>query len=203
MPNFKIIQDMPDQARVKIYGINNIALNQDTSGSLAITNMGNPLSITTASGQALAITTLAGQELAITNSGNPLSITTASGQALAITTLAGQPLAVVESLAVSDVTYQTGNFTGSALTTPDQNVLSLSRWSWICYNTSSDATAIATVKMQGSPDEVAWLDNSSLVTLSQFDVTALVPSFFLKYQRVYYSSGTTAASLNIYFQAQG
>lgn len=118
MPNFKIIQDMPDQARVKIYGTNNVALNQDASGNLAVTNMGNPL-----------------------------SITTASGQALAITTLAGQPLSVAESLAVSDVTYTTGNFTGTALTTPDQNVLSLSRWSWVCYNTCSDATAIATVKM--------------------------------------------------------
>jgi len=263
VPNFKIIQDQPDQARIKIYGTNNVALNQDSSGNLAVTNMGNPLSITTASGQALAITTLSGQNLAITNAGNPLSITTASGQALAITTLSGQNLAITnagnplsittasgqalaittlsgQNLAITNagnplsittasgqalaittlsgqtldvsqqlsntaVDYTSGNLASGAdaLTTARQTVMSYSRWSWIVYNSSSDSTARPVVKMQGSPNGDNWLDNSGLVTLSSAGLTALVPSYFLKYSRVYYSANGTAASLGFYFQAQG
>jgi hypothetical protein len=290
LPNFKIIQDMPDQARIKIYGTNDVAINTDTLGNLAITTLGNALAITTlgnamsittsgnalaittlgnamsitTSGNALAITTLGnalaittlgnamsittsgnalaittlGDALAITTLGNAMSITTSgnalaittlgnalaittlgnamsittSGNALAITTLGNpmsitvaSPIPVTGSLAISDVTYPTGTFSGAgaALITPNQDVLGMSKWSWIAYNTSTETDASAIVKMQGSPDNVRWLDNSSVVTLGQYGITCMVPSYFLKYSRVYYSAaGSTNTSLNVYFQGQ-
>ncbi|MBP2627628.1 MAG: hypothetical protein H6Q68_2339 [Firmicutes bacterium] len=150
MPNFKIIQDQPDEARVKVYGSNNAALLQDAENKLVVTS----------------------------------------------------------SLAITDVTYTTpasvAGGAGSALTTPAQNVLALSEWSWIAYNTSEVATALAEVKMQGSPDGSVWTDNSSYVTVTQNTIATMVPSRFLKYSRVYYSpAGSTAVSLSFFFQGQG
>lgn len=227
---------MPDQARVKIYGSNNIALNTDPAGNLGITTLdGQALSITLAANAALAMTTLSGQALAITLgtdqalamttlSGQALAITLGANQALAMTTLSGQalaitlgigealaitvssPLPVTSTLATADTVYATGDFitTDDALTTPVQNVLALSDWSWIAYNTATSAGALAMVKMQGSPDGTVWLDNSTFVSVTQNALAIMTPTYFLKYSRVYYSgAGSSNASLNIYFQGQG
>ena len=146
MPNFKIIQDQPDEARVKVYGSNNIALQQDAANNLMVSS----------------------------------------------------------SLSVTDVTYASGDFASTvlaALTTPTQNVLTLSEWSWIAYNTAGAAGALASVKMQGSPDGINWQDNSSYVTVTQNTIATMIPNFFLKYSRVYYSpAGNSIASLNVFFQ---
>ncbi len=48
MPNFKIIQDVADQARVKIFGSQNIAINTDGAGNLAITPPVSGLLVTVA-----------------------------------------------------------------------------------------------------------------------------------------------------------
>ena len=205
MPNFKIIQDIPDQARIKIYGSTNTALSTDSSGNLGITTLsGSALAMTTLSGQALAMTTLSGQALSITLATNAaLAITTLSGQALAITV--SSPIPVSSELAITDVTYVTSDFTttADALTTPSQNVLALSDWSWIAYNTASSAGALAMVKMQGSPDGTVWLDNSAYVAVTQNTLAMMTPTYFLKYSRVYYAgTGSSNASMNIYFQGQ-
>ncbi len=78
MANFKIFQDNPDQAKVKIFGSNNAALNTDASGNLTITSTG--LAITSPT-NGLAITSTG---LAITAPTNGLTITAAAG-GLAIT----------------------------------------------------------------------------------------------------------------------
>ena len=78
MPNFKIIQDIADQARVKIYGSQNAALNTDASGNLSITPPTNGLLITST---ALSITpptnglSITSTGLSITPPTNGLSIT--------------------------------------------------------------------------------------------------------------------------------
>ena len=64
MPNFKIIQDVADQARVKIYGSQDIALNTDSAGNLSITGPTGGLLVTaptdgflvTASADGLSVT---------------------------------------------------------------------------------------------------------------------------------------------------
>ena len=78
MANFKIFQDNPDQAKVKIFGGNNAALNTDSSGNLTITSTG--LAITPPI-DGLAITSTG---LAITAPTNGLTIT-AAAEGLAIT----------------------------------------------------------------------------------------------------------------------
>ncbi|KUK41676.1 MAG: hypothetical protein XD69_0263, partial [Clostridia bacterium 62_21] len=40
MPNFKIFQDNPDQARIKIFGSQDVAISTDTAGNLGITSTG-------------------------------------------------------------------------------------------------------------------------------------------------------------------
>jgi hypothetical protein len=41
LPNFKIIQDQPEKAKVQIFGTNTtVALNTDSNGNLAITTAG-------------------------------------------------------------------------------------------------------------------------------------------------------------------
>jgi hypothetical protein len=78
LANFKIFQDNPDQAKVKIFGSNNAALNTDSSGNLTITSTG--LAITPPT-DGLAITSTG---LAITAPANGLTVT-ASASGLAIT----------------------------------------------------------------------------------------------------------------------
>jgi len=78
MANFKIFQDNPDQAKVKIFGGNNQALNTDASGNLTITSTG--LAITSPI-DGLAITSTG---LAITAPTNGLTVT-AAAEGLAIT----------------------------------------------------------------------------------------------------------------------
>lgn len=77
MPNFKIFQNNPDQARIKIYGSNNVALNTDSSGSLAVTPPANGLTVT-APASGLSITPPSGG-LSITPPSGGLSITPPSG----------------------------------------------------------------------------------------------------------------------------
>lgn len=36
MPNYKIFQDVADEARVKVYGVNNLAVSQDAFGNVAL-----------------------------------------------------------------------------------------------------------------------------------------------------------------------
>ena len=79
MPNYKIFQDVPDQARVKIYGVNNLAVNQDASGNVGITSLGlavtapaNGLLVTGVLATAMAITDVSTTRANITNtSGTP------------------------------------------------------------------------------------------------------------------------------------
>lgn len=87
MPNYKIFQDYPDQARVKIFGGNNVALNTDSQGNLTITSTG--LAITPPAG-GLSITpptnglTITSTGLAITAPSNGLTVT-APASGLSIT----------------------------------------------------------------------------------------------------------------------
>jgi len=148
MPNFKIIQDQPDEARVKVYGSNNAALLQDADNKLMVTS----------------------------------------------------------SLAITDVTYTTPTSVtaSTSATTPAQNVLALSEWSWIAYNTTDDPAAeLPSVKMEGSPNGTVWQDNSSYVAVTQNTIATMVPNRFLKYSRVYYASGASVVSLSFFFQGQG
>jgi len=84
VPNFKIFQDNPDQARIKMFGSNGVALNTDTSGNMTITSTGlavtapaNGLTVT-APASGLAITPPSGG-LSITPPSGGLSITPPSG----------------------------------------------------------------------------------------------------------------------------
>lgn len=78
MANFKIFQDNPDQAKVKIFGANNEALNTDSAGNLTITSTGLAI---TAPTEGLMITSTG---MAITAPTNGLTIT-AAAEGLAIT----------------------------------------------------------------------------------------------------------------------
>ncbi len=183
MPNFKIFQDNPDQARIKIFGNQNLALSQDSTGNLGITSTG----------------------LAITPPANGLAITSTG---LAITPPAGGLMITSTGLAVqtatTDVSEVLANITDTA-GSPDTtyNVLNLTTWSFGVVNAST-TIAPATVKLQISPDGTNWLDNAGPVTLNTGDVTALVATLFLKYARIYYAAvnAASAVTLNIFFQGK-
>jgi len=226
MPNFKIFQDNPDQARIKIFGDQNLALSQDSTGNLGITSTGlaitppaNGLAITstglaitapangltvTAPAEGLSITPPVGG-LSITPPADGLSITSTG---LAITPPAGGLMITSTGLAVqtatTDVSEVLANITDTA-GSPDTtyNVLNLATWSFGVVNAST-TIAPATVKLQISPDGTNWLDNAGPVTLNTGDVTALVATLFLKYARIYYAAvnAASAVTLNIFFQGK-
>ena len=186
MPNYKVFQDNPDQARIKIYGNQNLAVNTDTSGNLGITSTG------------LAITPPA-DGLSITSTG--LAITPPADGLLITST----GLAVLTSLGTSDVSTTIANISDTA-GSPDvaYNVLAEREWTLAVVNNSTAANAQAVVKLQISPDDTHWLDEVSYVTLSIGDVYGLVSSTFMKYARVYYAAvnAASAITLNVFFQAQ-
>jgi len=216
MANFKIFQDNPDQAKVKIFGGNNAALNTDSSGNLTITSTGlaivPPTGGLTITSTGLAIVPPTGG-LEITSTG--LAIVPPTGgleitsTGLAIVPPTGGLLITSAGLAIisatTDVSATLANITdtaGSGDTT--YTVLGVREWTFGVVNKSLDANAQALVKMQISPDGTNWLDEAGPVTINQNALTTLVTSIFLKYARVYYSAVNVASAvtLNIFFQGE-
>ena len=221
MPNYKIFQDNPDKARIKIFGSQDVALNTDVTGNLGITSTGLAVTapanglMVTAPATGLAITpptgglTITSTGLAVTAPANGLMVT-APATGLAITPpstgllITSTGLSVMSNLVTTDVSAVRGGITDTA-GSPDvtYNVLNLRAWSFGVVNAST-TIAPATVRLQISPDGTSWLNETGPVTLNTGDVTALVSSIFLKYARVYYAAVNAASvvTLNIFFQGQ-
>ena len=170
MPNFKIFQDNPDSAKVKIFGSNNVAFNTDSSGNLAITSTGlaitapaNGLTVT-APAEGLAITPPSGG-LAITPPTNGLTITS-SGLAITAPTNGLTVTAPAEGLAITPpsgglaITPPTNGLTvtapaeGLAVTPPADGILITSTGLAIVTGTTDVSTTKANITdTAGSPDE--------------------------------------------------
>ncbi|MGQ9778304.1 MAG: DUF6385 domain-containing protein [Bacillota bacterium] len=185
MPNYKIFQDVPDQARVKIYGNQDVAVYTDSTGNLGITSTG--LAVTPPSAGMLI--TSAG--LAVTPPADGLLITSPG-------------LAVLTEMSTTEVMAVRGGITDTA-GSPDTvyNIMDWREYTFGVVNAST-TTAPATVKLQVSPDGESWLDNTGTVTLNTGELAALVASVFLKYARVYYAAvnAASAVTLDIFFQAR-
>lgn len=201
MPNYKIFQDVPDQARVKIYGNQDVAVYTDATGNLGITSTGLAVTpptdgmLVTSGG--LAVTPPAGGML-ITSAG--LAVTPPADGLL----ITSPGLAVLTEMSTTEVMEVKGGITDTA-GSPDTayNIMNWREYTFGVVNAST-TIAPATVKLQVSPDGEAWLDNTGTVTLNAGEVAALVASVFLKYARVYYAAvnAASAVTLNIFFQAR-
>lgn len=226
MPNFKIFQDNPDYARIKIFGNNNIAVNTDGTGNLGITSTG--LAITPPSdglgitSTGLAITPPTGG-LAITPPTNGLSITSTglaitpptdglaiTSTGLAITPPTGGLTITSAGLAIATGTTDAShtianisNTTGTADQTYD--VLGVQNWTFAAVNDSTAANAQAFAYMQTSPDGTTWQNETSSTTfgIGSF-ATFVATTQTIKYARLFYGaiSASSAITLNIYFQGQ-
>ncbi|AET66040.1 hypothetical protein Desor_0326 [Desulfosporosinus orientis DSM 765] len=168
MANFKIFQDNPDQAKVKIFGGNNQALNTDSSGNLTITSTG--LAITPpADGLAITSTGLAitapTNGLTVTASADGLSITPPTGglaitppaDGLAITSTGLAITAPTNGLTVTasadglSITPPTG---GLAITPPTDGLLITSAGLSIISGTTDVSATLANITdTAGSGDE--------------------------------------------------
>ncbi|MBC8014611.1 MAG: hypothetical protein H7X79_02580 [Sporomusaceae bacterium] len=151
MPNFKVIQDQPEEAKIQIFGTDpNTAVKTATDGTLSVTFAD--------------VTTM-------------LSFTETSFADLA--------------LAI-----------GASLNVTAQNVANFDKWTWVCSVTSTGG-ATPQVTMQCSPDNVLWINDGSATTITLANPAIMrVPNTFLKYSRLYFSNTTTAATLNLWFNAQ-
>ena len=231
MPNFKIIQDVADEARVKIFGSQDTALKTDASGDLVVTATADGLSVTgppnglivTASASGLSVTgpinglivTATADGLSVTGPANGLIVTASAGglsvtgppNGLIVTAAAGgllitsPGLPVISQLATTDVSYTaTAVPVGSNYTTPTVNVLGISEWTFSVVNQTAATTVTAV--LQGSPDDVNFVNNSAVTTLVGVSVAGLVPSVFFKYAQISYSVLAGTPDINFYFQGQ-
>jgi len=153
MPNFKVIQDQPEQAKIQIFG----------------TDINTPLK---------------------TNTDGTLSVTFAD-----VTTM----------LSFNETSYVDLLAANTTLATTQQNVSHYDTWTWVCSVTSTGGVT-PLVTQQGSPDGSLWINDDSATTITTANPAILrVPNNFLKYSRLYFSnpSTATAATLNIFFDAQG
>ncbi len=166
MPNFKIFQDNPDYARIKIYGSNNVAFNTDTSGNLAITSTGlaitaptNGLTVT-APASGLAITPPTGG-LSITPPTNGLTITSTG---LSVTAPANG-LTVTAPASGLSITPPTNGLTitstglsitapagGLSITPPTNGLLVTGTLASALATTDVSATRANVTNTAGSPD---------------------------------------------------
>jgi hypothetical protein len=154
MPNYKIFQDNPDKARIKIYGSQDVALNTDTAGNLGITSTGLAVTapanglMVTAPAEGLAITPPVGG-LSITPPANGLAITstglavTAPPNGLLVTASA-DGLAITPPAGGLSITPPTN---GLLITSPGLAVLST------LATTDVSATRANITDTAGSPDE--------------------------------------------------
>jgi hypothetical protein len=95
MPNYKIFQDYPDSARVRVYGSDNNgntrSFRTDSSGRLDIfSDSGTPVYIAQASG---TVFNVSGSLNVVITSGDVISVVNTSGTALYVRTVSGDPLA--------------------------------------------------------------------------------------------------------------
>ncbi|NLP41691.1 MAG: hypothetical protein GX348_05745 [Veillonellaceae bacterium] len=93
----------------------------------------------------------------------------------------------------------TDTYTG----TPGQDVSVWRTFTFFVENTSAEANS-AVFKLQISPDNTKWVDDSAEVTLDQGAFNIASTSHYLRYARVAYKSQAPgqSANLNITFQAQ-
>lgn len=98
------------------------------------------------------------------------------------------------SEAVSTATAYTGSTA--------RDVSEQSTYTFAIKNTGTTYTA--TVKVQISPDNVEWIDDSAETVVNTATTVALVASKFLRYARIAYKSTTAGSdtSLTIWYQAQ-
>lgn len=191
MPNYKIFQDVADQARVKIYGNKDVSLNTDNSGTLAVT-VPEALAVTVPEAVAVTIP----EAVAVTV---PEAVAVTIPETVAITGTVATVASITDVIfTVEDVTDADGDEVGEA------TVLGLDEWTYGVVNIS-DPAASAVLQLQISPDGSNWINSGAVVTLSTTNsVGTLVTDTFLKYARVYYHSATSSdtISLNIFFQGQ-
>ena len=222
MPNFKIIQDQPDQARIQIYGSSaSSAISTNASGQIIVTAAADGLSVTgpanglivTAAASGLSVTgpanglivTAAASGLSVTGPANGL-IVTASADGLSITAptngllITSAGLAVISELAVTEAIEPVTYASATTAFASTRQVIDVKDWSFGVVNTGANT---ADVQLQISPDNATWMTNSNVVAVAAGELGALVSSIFFKYARVSYASpGGNAIGLNIYFQGQ-
>ena len=174
MPNFKIFQDNPDQARIKIFGSQNVALNTDAGGNLAITSTGLAVTapvnglLVTAPAEGLAITstglaiTAPAGGLAITSTGLAVTapvnglLVTAPAEGLAITSTGLAITAPAGGLAITS--------TGLAVTAPANGLLVTAPAEGLPVQSLAATTDVTEVLANitdtaGSPDETRTVLN--------------------------------------------
>ena len=184
MPNFKIFQDVADQARVKIYGNQNLPVAQDAvTGILQIdgnVTIGNTVTVT--------------GTVTVGNTVSVVGDVTVAGTVTVGNTVTVAPATTNTPLSVS-------SFTSTAFTpsTP-WDVLDLNVWTIGVVNDASSA-GDAEVQLQVSPDDVYYLDDSAQ-TISPNSVYAFFSNAHMRYARVNYRaiSSTSAVTLNFYYQ---
>ena len=109
MPNFKIIQDVADEARVKIYGSQDTALNTDSSGNLVVTATATGLVVTTGD-----------QGLLVTSTGLPVISSLATTDVLyaasGAVTGSGYVTPTINVLGIDDWTFSVVNASAAGTT---------------------------------------------------------------------------------------
>jgi len=150
LPNFKIFQDDPAQARIRIYGGNDVAFNTDSAGNLTITSTG--LAITPPS-NGLTITSTG---LAITAPANGLTVT-APAEGLAITPPSNGLTITSTGLAITPPSNGlTITSTGLAITAPANGLTVTAPESGLITAravTDVSATRANITNTAGTPDE--------------------------------------------------
>ncbi len=207
MPNYKIFQDVADQARVKIYGNQDVALNTDGSGTLAVSV---PETIGVTIPEIIGVTIPDAVAVTI-----PEAVAVTIPEAVAVTIPETVAVTIPETVAVTGTVATIAAITDNIFTVEDvadvdggpvgqATVLGLDEWTYGVVNVSSPA-ATAVLQLQISPDASNWIDSGAVVTLSTTNsIGTLVSDTFLKYARVYYHSASAGdtISLNVYFQGQ-
>ncbi|GAV22145.1 DUF6385 domain-containing protein [Carboxydothermus pertinax] len=229
MPNFKVLQDQPEKLKNQAYGFDGTVVrplktddtgrpdirplanstdsilvygNDGTTNQVLKTNSSGYVAVYTDGATALNITATDFDIRNLSNIQDNILIYGYDGtQNRAIKTDASGNLLSSTIRTFSEYTEAviTGDtYTGSTA----QDVSTMATYTMFVKNTG--ATNSATVKLQISPNNSDWLDDSAEVTLTPGSSTAFTVSTFLRYIRVAYKSTLPGQStdLSVIFQGQ-
>ncbi|GAV24128.1 hypothetical protein ciss_00610 [Carboxydothermus islandicus] len=229
MPNFKVLQDQPEKLKNQAYGFDGTVVrplktdntgrpdirpitnstdsilvygNDGTANQVLKTNSSGHIAVYTDGATALNITATDLDIRNLSNTQDNILIYGYDGtQNRAIKTDANGNLMSTTIRTFTEYS-ETGTTTDTYTGSTAQDVSTMATYTMFVKNTGT--TNSATVKLQISPNNTDWLDDSAEVTLTPGSSTALSASTFLRYIRVAYKSTLLGQStdLNIIFQGQ-
>ncbi|MEW6031567.1 MAG: DUF6385 domain-containing protein [Bacillota bacterium] len=196
MPNYRVFTEQASDLKALVYG------SDGTTNRVLLTNASGALGIYSQTSLDVTATNLDIRD--ITNASDSILVYGNDGTTnrVLLTDSSGNMQTMVYRRLATD-TYEANLATGDTYAgATARNVGEQSQFSFAIKNTG--ASNGATVKLQISPNNSDWIDDSAETNVGAGSTIAMAPAKYLRYARIAYKSQTAgqSTSLTVWYQAQ-